>query len=746
MSVLKRGCQVAALIGLCYVLAVAVPEDHEHTPTLSDHVVQKVALAEEAHAEKGAEEKKGAEAETVHAHVHAHKEHGEHGEHGHGEHGHGEHGHGEHGHGGHGHGHGHVDPAKLLKKYEYLREEFEHTRHLVVHVLGGSSRMANCLVGVIAFVVVLSLLFEGGSERLRSVTPESLHGVLATVYQELTVLGFISLFAFVAIKTGIPLRMSVAIFGTESELHHIFHLVHLTVFLFMSVFLGLFGGMLVATRVYKSACIAADEQITQNPEKVKTDYFKWFEKAVPTIDIDGYKQRAQDVFHMQLLMARGRFMTEILSSKRFEIKDGRNSNFSFGDYMAVCTDHTLNEVIELRPVTWFCLLMLLFPLRAFMMLESMDTRLGIFTSLGILLLIFALVIEKKLEQITHELLGCPYPTGNNTMKESTFAEEFLGTSGGDPSKYKPPYLHQPAISMKGTKLTDFNHRIFHGVGIPNKHQQLFWGMGLGKDFAFHAVRSVVFFTAIYITAFLIRFSSFMIARHWIIVVVALLAPTYMFLVLFPQLLMHLNLVTSIGQMKNYHSIRHVLMVHQTAQLLSAIKLLDNMRLSMAKNLKKSGKQSKLIPELSSDDREEAQLMFEAYDFDGSGTLDAGELTEMLTSLGYSSQDIKEHVDKTWNLDFDDTLVLLGDLSAGKTATSQSDVKEIVDHVFSMVDTDASGRITSSELLNCLRKGGQQIDEKAIELTLQEADTDGDGEVDKKELATLLTRYTMGGMI
>ena len=37
--------QVAALIGLCYVLAVAVPEDHEHTPTLSDHVVQKVALA-----------------------------------------------------------------------------------------------------------------------------------------------------------------------------------------------------------------------------------------------------------------------------------------------------------------------------------------------------------------------------------------------------------------------------------------------------------------------------------------------------------------------------------------------------------------------------------------------------------------------------------------------------------------------------------------------------------------------------
>ena len=121
--------------------------------------------------------------------------------------------------------------------------------------------MRNALVVVIALIVCLSLMFETyahllldaqlaqlccghctgvwaalvltfnwsthmhpftqpyrAHEKLHEHTPESLHGVIHTVFQELTVLGFVSLFAFVALQTHVPGKISKDLFGAQVDL------------------------------------------------------------------------------------------------------------------------------------------------------------------------------------------------------------------------------------------------------------------------------------------------------------------------------------------------------------------------------------------------------------------------------------------------------------------------------------------------------------------------------------------------
>jgi Ca2+-binding EF-hand superfamily protein len=295
---------------------------------------------------------------------------------------------------------------------------------------------------------------------------------------------------------------------------------------------------------------------------------------------------------------------------------------------------------------------------------------------------------------------------------------------------------------------------------------------------------VIFFTAVYLTAFLVRYQHFLMERHWTLAIATLLAPVYMNLVTWPDIIRTLNMVTSIGLMKHYDVIGRVLQEIETQRIHSAIKLMNNMRLAWARHASQSGvsprggrvppltpkrssgskvdvskKQGERLPikrdqsaamvellEVKRGLEAKAKVLFRAFDTEGTGYLNAKQLSSLLLGYGFCKHDITEHVDKYWRLDFDHVLALMSDMESHTHAGAVSahdgdDVQELVATVFDLVDMDKSGSISLAELVRFLKEGMGAVDEDMLAVLLNEADVDGDGEVDKDELIKLLQTYT-----
>ena len=65
-------------------------------------------------------------------------------------------------------------------------------------------------------------------------------------------------------------------------------------------------------------------------------------------------------------------------------------------------------------------------------------------------------------------------------------------------------------------------------------------------------------------------------------------------------------------------------------------------------------------------------------------------------------------------------------------------EEQVLNTFKLYDTDGSGTISRSEIYNIVRLSGEDMTEAEIEEMIRESDLDGDGEIDFKEFAKVVT--------
>ena len=65
-------------------------------------------------------------------------------------------------------------------------------------------------------------------------------------------------------------------------------------------------------------------------------------------------------------------------------------------------------------------------------------------------------------------------------------------------------------------------------------------------------------------------------------------------------------------------------------------------------------------------------------------------------------------------------------------------EEQVLNTFKLYDTDGSGTISRSEIYNIVRLSGEEMTEAEIEEMIRESDLDGDGEIDFKEFAKVVT--------
>ncbi|KAK2094581.1 Centrin-1 [Saguinus oedipus] len=171
---------------------------------------------------------------------------------------------------------------------------------------------------------------------------------------------------------------------------------------------------------------------------------------------------------------------------------------------------------------------------------------------------------------------------------------------------------------------------------------------------------------------------------------------------------------------------------------------------MASSFKKSSaaattQKRKVVPkpELTEDQKQEVREAFDLFDVDGSGTIDVKELKVAMRALGFEprKEEMKKmisEVDKegTGKISFNDFLAVM------TQKMSEKDTKEEILKAFRLFDDDETGKISFKNLKRVANELGENLTDEELQEMIDEADRDGDGEVNEEEFLRIMRKTNL----
>ncbi|CAK7311700.1 centrin-1 [Vulpes vulpes] len=149
------------------------------------------------------------------------------------------------------------------------------------------------------------------------------------------------------------------------------------------------------------------------------------------------------------------------------------------------------------------------------------------------------------------------------------------------------------------------------------------------------------------------------------------------------------------------------------------------------------------PELTEDQKQEVREAFDLFDADGSGTIDVKELKVAMRALGFEprKEEMKKmisEVDKegTGKISFNDFLAVMTQKMAEK------DTKEEILKAFRLFDDDETGKISFKNLKRVAIELGENLTDEELQEMIDEADRDGDGEVNEEEFLRIMKKTNL----
>ncbi|XP_030836871.1 caltractin [Strongylocentrotus purpuratus] len=149
------------------------------------------------------------------------------------------------------------------------------------------------------------------------------------------------------------------------------------------------------------------------------------------------------------------------------------------------------------------------------------------------------------------------------------------------------------------------------------------------------------------------------------------------------------------------------------------------------------------PELTEEQKQEIQEAFDLFDTEGTGTIDAKELKVAMRALGFEpkKEEIKkmiQDIDKegSGTIDFNDFLQLM------TAKMSEKDSKEEILKAFKLFDDDETGRISFKNLKRVAKELGENLTDEELQEMIDEADRDGDGEINEQEFLRIMKKTSL----
>ncbi|XP_070273301.1 centrin-4 [Myotis yumanensis] len=148
-------------------------------------------------------------------------------------------------------------------------------------------------------------------------------------------------------------------------------------------------------------------------------------------------------------------------------------------------------------------------------------------------------------------------------------------------------------------------------------------------------------------------------------------------------------------------------------------------------------------ELNETQKQEIKEAFDLFDIDGSGTIDVKELKIAMRALGFepNKEEVKKliaEIDKegTGTISFEDFFAIMS------LKMSEKDEKEELLKAFKLFDDDATGSITLNNIKRVAKELGETLTDDELQEMLDEADHDGDGEINEDEFLRMMQKTSL----
>ena len=148
-------------------------------------------------------------------------------------------------------------------------------------------------------------------------------------------------------------------------------------------------------------------------------------------------------------------------------------------------------------------------------------------------------------------------------------------------------------------------------------------------------------------------------------------------------------------------------------------------------------------ELTEEQKQEIREAFDLFDTDGSGTIDAKELKVAMRALGFEpkKEEIKKMIsdidkDGSGTIDFSEFLEMM------TAKMSEKDSREEILKAFRLFDDDETGKISFRNLKRVAKELGENMTDEGLQEMIDEADRDGDGEINEDEFLRIMKKTSL----
>ena len=139
----------------------------------------------------------------------------------------------------------------------------------------------------------------------------------------------------------------------------------------------------------------------------------------------------------------------------------------------------------------------------------------------------------------------------------------------------------------------------------------------------------------------------------------------------------------------------------------------------------------------------SQEAFDLFDTDGSGTIDAKELKVAMRALGFEPK--REEIKKMINdidKDGSGTIDFMEFLEMMTAKMSEKDSREEILKAFRLFDDDETGKISFKNLKRVAKELGENMTDEELQEMIDEADRDGDGEINEEEFLRIMKKTSL----
>merc|ERR1712217_628580 len=168
--------------------------------------------------------------------------------------------------------------------------------------------------------------------------------------------------------------------------------------------------------------------------------------------------------------------------------------------------------------------------------------------------------------------------------------------------------------------------------------------------------------------------------------------------------------------------------------LLARQLLDLLHTRAKMALRRFNAGGKKQKELTEEQKQETWEAFELFDTDGSGEIDSKELKVAMRALGFEPK--KEEIQKMIS-DVDDD----GSGNIGYEEFLKMMTHKIL-NAFRLFDDDETGKISFKNLKRVAKELGERMTDEELQEMIDEADRDGDGEVNEEEFLRIMKKTNL----